>query len=130
MRHFVKYYILTFIVFSIGYSFVFFIEITDSFKAIHNKFSIIFPLVIFFIMIKTYKAKVLTYLEKVGHLLIFNIYLCSISLLVRFLNPANMVPNELENEIGPFKIILFYCVIEFFLGLVMVFFIKQKDVNH
>jgi hypothetical protein len=80
-------------------------------------------------MIKCYDAKDLTYLKKAGHLFLFLVYLCLIFCVVGLINPADMIMNEQEKELGLIRIISYFGIFEFFLGLVLLIFTKQKSQN-
>jgi hypothetical protein len=130
MTHFIKYYILTALIFGIAYVPIFFIETKATFhifKATNNIISFIFPLMTFYFMIRHYKGRILGYAQKVGHITIFLTYLCLLSILVKLINPANLHPTEEEEKAGLITIIVYYGIFEFLIGLIMIIFTKQKS---
>jgi hypothetical protein len=130
MTHFVKFYILSALIFVLSYAPVFYIETNVTFrifKATNNIITFVYPLVIFYFLIRNYKGKVFSYTEKAGHLGIFLTYLCVLFIIVKLINPAHLQLNKEEEEIGGIAILIYHGIFQFAVGLIMLIFTKQKD---
>lgn len=130
MRHFLKYYLITFAVFAISYTIGFFVDITQGLKAAHNIFTIAYPLIIYCLMIRYYNGKRLTYIERAGHWILYLAYVLLLIIIVGLLNPANMSMNTTERELGVIGIALTYGAFELLLGMIFAAFIRQKNNKH
>ncbi|AHM59236.1 hypothetical protein D770_04845 [Flammeovirgaceae bacterium 311] len=129
MRHFLTYYLITLIIFLVGYSIVFFVPVTQALKAAHNIFMILYPLVVFYLMIRAYESKALNYLQKAVHLIFYIAFISLLIIAMGFLNPADLSMNATEKAYGVVKISMIYGTLEMVLGLVMIIFIKQRRIR-
>jgi hypothetical protein len=109
-----------------NYSIAFFIPLTKTIKGIDNIFMLLYPLIIFYYMVKNYKNNKLSYFDKIKILFLHIAFISVLIILIGLWNPANMIMNSTEEKLGVIRISLIYGVVVFILGLGIANFIKQK----